>query len=135
MATDVKITKKDNYNTLYELVSNAGLDTETEERLHAFIDHELELIAQRAEKSKKYQHEHNAVSDAMTDMIVATVTNADKPLTVADIVPKVTDATNQKVVYRLGQLFKNGIITKDTQTLKDDNTPARRVTYYSIVTE
>lgn len=132
MATEVKITKKDNYNTLYELVSNAGLDTETEDRLHAFIDHELELMAQRAEKSKQYQKEHKAESDAMTDLIMDALAGADCALSVADIVGKITDSTPQKVVYRLGKLFKAGKITKDTQTVKFEDAPARRVTYYAI---
>ena len=132
MATEVKITKKDNYNTLYDLVSNAGLDTETEDRLHAFIDHEIELMMQRAEKSKQYQREHKATNDAMTDAIMDVLGKAVDPMSVADIVDHVEGASNQKVVYRLGQLFKDGKITKDTQSIKDD-AGSRKVTYYQWV--
>lgn len=131
MATDVKVTKRDNYNTLYELVSNAGLDSETEDRLHAFIDHELELMAQRAEKSKKYQKAHKASDDAMTDAIMQVLSNATEPICIADIVGKIEDASAQKVTYRLGRLFKDDKITKDTQTIKTDN-GNRRVTFYAI---
>lgn len=131
MATDVKVTKRDNYNTLYELVSNAGLDSETEDRLHAFIDHELELMAQRAEKSKKYQKAHKASDDAMTDAIMQVLSNATEPICIADIVGKIEDASAQKVTYRLGRLFKDDKITKDTQTIKTDN-GNRRVTFYAV---
>jgi hypothetical protein len=131
MATDVKVTKRDNYNTLYELVSNAGLDSETEDRLHAFIDHELELMAQRAEKSKKYQKAHKASDDAMTDAIMQVLSGASEPICIADIVDKIEDASAQKVTYRLGRLFKDDKITKDTQTIKTDK-GNRRVTFYAV---
>lgn len=127
-----KITKRDNYNALYDLVSNAGLDQETEERLHAFIDHELELMAQRAEKSKKYQQAHKATDDAMTDAIMEVLRDADAPMTVADIVGKVIDSTPQKVVYRLGKLFKDNSITKETKSVKIGDNPARKVTFYTV---
>ena len=132
MSNEVKITKRDNFNTLYELVSNAGLDAETEDRLHAFIDHELELMTQRAEKSKKYQKAHKASDDAMTDAIMKVLTDADAPICIADIVSKIEDASAQKVTYRLGKLFKDDKITKDTQTVKTDK-GNRRVTFYSPV--
>lgn len=133
MATDVnpKITKRDNFNTLYELVSNAGLDTETETRLHDFIDHELELMAQRAEKSKKYQKAHKAADDAMTDAIMDVLSNSTDPICISDIVDKIQDASAQKVTYRLGKLFKSDKIVKDTKTVKTD-AGSRRVTFYAI---
>jgi len=131
MANDVKITKRDNYNDLYDLVSNAGLDAETETRLHDFIDHELELMAQRAEKSKKYQKAHKAADDAMTDAIMQVLSDATEPVCIADIVGKIEDASAQKVTYRLGRLFKDDKIVKDTQTIKTDK-GNRRVTFYSV---
>ena len=131
MSNEVKITKRDNFNTLYELVSNAGLDAETEDRLHSFIDHELELMAQRAEKSKKYQKAHKASDDAMTDAIMKVLSDATEPICIADIVGKIEDASAQKVTYRLGKLFKDDKIVKDTQTVKSDK-GNRRVTFYSV---
>lgn len=134
MADNGKITKRDCYNTLRNLVENTMFAEDAEigaDKLLEFIDHEVELMTQRAEKSKKYQKEHKATNDAMTDAIYATL--SDTPMTVADIVDKVTDATPQKVVYRLGQLFKNGYIAKDTQTVKAEGAPSRRVTYYTAI--
>lgn len=133
MADTVKITKRDNYNTLYEIVSNAGLDAEVEQRLHAFIDHELELMAQRNEKAKKYQKQHNAADDAMTNMICEVLGDASEAMTIPDIVSKIVDATPQKVTYRLSKLYDAGKITKETQTVKMDGSPARRMTFYAMV--
>ena len=135
MATEtVKITKKDNYNTLYDLVSEAGLDAETTERLHSFIDHELELMHQRAEKSKKYQKEHKAASDELSAKIWDTVTGAAEPMSVADIVKAIDGATPQKVVYRLSKYCNDNQIQKETRTFKGDN-GTKRVTYYFIASE
>lgn len=134
MATEIKITKKDNYNTLRELVSQAhDLSNEDQDRLLTFIDHEVELIDQRAEKSKKYQQEHKAETDVMTDMIVDVLKESTAALSVSDIVAKIVDSTPQKVVYRLGKLFKDGRIVKNTQSIKVDGSSARKVTFYSVV--
>lgn len=132
MTNEVKITKKDNFNALYDLVSNAGLDKETEDRLHNFIDHEMTLISQRAEKSKKYQQEHRASNDTMSDDIMAVLTDSTDAMSVADIVGKIEGATAQKVVYRLGKMFKNDMITKSTETVKTEK-GNRRVTFYRPV--
>lgn len=137
MATEVvKITKKDCYNTLRNLVENTMFSSDADisaDKLLSFIDHEIELIDQRAEKSKKYQQEHKATDDAMTDMIMEVLSGSDSALTVPDIVAKVVDSTPQKIVWRLGKLFKDGKINKDTQTVKLEGSPSRRVTFYSIV--
>jgi len=134
MATEIKITKKDNYNTLRELVSQAhDLSNEDQDRLLSFIDHEVELIDQRAEKSKKYQQEHKAETDIMTDMIVDVLKESTAALSVSDIVAKIVDSTPQKVVYRLGKLFKDGRIVKNTQNVKVDGSSARKVTFYSVI--
>lgn len=136
MATEVvKITKKDCYNTLRDLVKNTMFSADADisaDKLLSFIDHEIELIDQRAEKSKKYQQEHKATDDAMTDMIMEVLSDSDSALTVPDIVAKVVDSTPQKIVWRLGKLFKDGKINKDTQTVKLEGSPSRRVTFYSI---
>ena len=128
-----KITKRDNFNTLYELVSNAGLDAEVETRLHNFIDHELELMAQRAEKSKAYQKSHKADTDAMTDMIMDVLADSDVAITIPDIVAKIVDSTPQKVTYRLGKMVDAGRVSKEVQTVKVEGANARKITFYTAV--
>lgn len=136
MAENVKITKRDCYNVLRNLVENTMFAADAEigaDKLLEFIDHEVDLITQRAEKSKQYQKEHKASDDAMTDMILDVLSEATNPMMVSDIVAKIVDSTPQKVVYRLGQLFKNGKINKSTQTIKVDGASARKVTLYTVV--
>ena len=134
MATDnVKITKKDNFNMLYDLVSNAGLDNETEARLHTFIDHELELMNQRAEKQKKYQKKHDAAHDALSDSIFELLKDSDVPMALRDIASKIQDATPQKVTYRLSKMYDEGLILKETKSIDTEN-GKRRATVYCVNT-
>lgn len=137
MAENVKITKRDCYNTLRNLVENTMFAADAEigaDKLLEFIDHEVDLMTQRAEKSKKYQKEHKASVDELAVKIWDTVSTAEAPMAVADIVKAIDGATPQKVVYRLAQYCDAGKIQKDTQTLKGDN-GTKRVTYYSVVAE
>lgn len=129
---DNKITKRDNYNALRDMVlANADIDVTERDQLVAFIDHELELMAQRAEKSKEYQKAHKATNDAMTDLIRDTLCGSETALSVADLMEKIPDSSTQKIVYRLGQLFKAGVITKETQTIKAGDASPRKVTFYT----
>lgn len=128
-----KITKRDYYNVLRDLVENTEFTEDSEintSNLLEFIDHEVELMNQRAAKSKLYQMEHKAENDAMTNMIYTILSNSETPMTIADLTNKIADATPQKIIYRLGQLFKNGYVAKDTQVIKTDNS-SRKVTYYT----
>lgn len=134
MATE-KITKRDNYNYLRNMVINSTEDNTTQDRLIAFIDHELDLMAQRAEKSKKYQKEHKADQDAMTNMVMDVLTDADSALTIPDIVAKIVDSTPQKITYRLGKLVDAGRVTKEVQTVKVEGANARKITFYTAVTD
>ena len=131
MATDnVKITKRDNYNTLYEIVSNASLDPEVEARLHAFIDRELELMNQRTEKQKKYQKNHDAAHDALSDGIFALLQHSPTPLTLRDIAAKVEGATTQKATYRLSKMYDEGFVLKETQSINTENGKRRATVYW-----
>ena len=135
MTTTNKITKKDNYLCLREMVALDGhLDNETQDRLLNFIDHELELMDARTEKAKKYQREHNAADDDMSKAIYSILLTADAPMSLADIAAKVKDATPQKVTYRLSKLYDNGFIKKETHNFKPEGSAMnKRVTVYQLI--
>ena len=114
MDNNIKITKRDNYNTLRTLVTDSNLPTDTCERLTKFIDHEIDLLTARAAKSQKYQQEHRInQDDPMTKAIQTALAASAEPMSVSDLVKCIDGSTNQKLVYRLGKLFKNGYIAKD----------------------
>lgn len=128
-----KYTKRDNYNILRDLVLAQGYNNDLQDRLVGFIDHELELMTQRAEKSKKYQKTHKADQDAMTDMVMDVLTNADSAMTIPDIVSKIIDSTPQKITYRLGKLVDAGRVSKQVQTVKVEGANSRKITFYTAV--
>lgn len=131
-----KITKKNKYSMLYNIVAaDTTADDDTKNMLYEFINHEVELLDQRSEKNKNYQQTHKATNDPMTDMIVNTLSESDKPLNVLDIVEKIVDSTPQKIIYRLGELFNSGRINKTVQTIKLEDNTSRRVTYYTLIPE
>ena len=131
MSDTIKITKRDNYNYLRQMVLDYVPETNTQDRLLTFIDHELELMTKRAAKSKAYQTEHRAVNDPMTEKIMDVLMAAETPMCATDIAPKIEDATPRKVVYRLGQLFKTGVVAKDVQNIQAEDGTKHRVTYYT----
>ena len=132
---DVKITKKDCYNYLRAMVEGSSFTSDDpigQEKLLEFIDHEVELMDMRAAKSKKYQQSHRAKDDTMSANIMQILTDADAPMSVADIAAKIDGASAQKIVYRLGVLFKNDEISKTVENVKTDK-GNRRTTFYQVV--
>ena len=132
---DMKITKKDCYNYLRALVEGLNFTSDDpigQEKLLEFIDHEVELIDMRAAKSKRYQQAHRAKDDTMSANIMQILIDADAPMSVADIATKIDGASAQKIVYRLGVLFKNDEISKTVENVKTDK-GNRRTTFYQAV--
>lgn len=136
MATsDTKITKKDCYSYLRAMVEGSSFtddDPIGQEKLLEFIDHEVNLIDMRAAKSKQYQKDHRAKDDTMSANIMQILSDADAPMSVSDITAKIDGASTQKIVYRLGVLFKNDEINKTVENVKTDN-GNRRTTFYQAV--
>ena len=126
-----KMTKRDNFISLKILVANSPAEPEVKARLEAFIDREIELIGQRAEKQKKYQKKHDAAHDALSDSIYSLLKDSVKPMALRDIASKIQDATPQKVTYRLSKMYDEGLITKETKSIDTEN-GKRRATVYCI---
>ena len=124
-----KITKRDNFISLKTLVINSSAEPDVKARLEAFIDREIELIGQRAEKQKKYQKIHDAAHDELSDGIFNLLLHSSSELTLRDIAEKIEGATPQKVTYRLSKMYDEGFITKETKSIDTPN-GKRRATVY-----
>ena len=100
-----KITKRDNFTAIVEVLTNAG-----REDLAAVMTHEIDLLDAKSSKAKARAVEKKAENDALAD-IVASVLGEDFE-TIPAITGKVTEldetATVSKVQYRLVQLVKSG---------------------------
>ena len=117
----MKVTKKDNFTALRAIA-------ETAERpdLVEFIDHELELLAnknaKRSDKPTATQKENAEIAD-----LVPEVLEAGKLYRLSEIkalVPKLASASGtQRIAAICRKLEENGVLTK---------TVDKRVIYYSL---
>lgn len=124
-----KITKRDNFNTIIEVLEAAERTD-----LADVIRHEIELLDNKANKAKAKAASKKAEGDALTDAVKAVLT--DEPATIADITEKVEfdgEVSTARVQYRLNQLVKNGYATK-TQVKVGEGESARKLMAYSVAT-
>lgn len=121
MATEntPKITKRDYYNTLAALISyceqeNIGLpDGMTYKGLTGFVDHEVELLDNKAAAAAKRAAAKKAEGDALRDLVYNTMSDTE-PMTIREIADAIgdEDVTVAKVTARLTQLKSLGLVEK-----------------------
>ena len=131
MATEKKITKRDNFNAIIEVLTDAGRDD-----LAKVIEHEIELLDNKAAKAKENAAKKKTEGDELTAAVEAVLT--DELTTIADITAKVEfegEITQAKVQYRLNQLVKNDKAVKEQITVEGSDGSKRKVMSYKVVTE
>ena len=93
-----KITKRDNFNAIIEVLTDAG-----REDLADVIKHEIELLDNKAAKAKATAAKKKTEGDALRDAVQAVLT--DELATIKEITEKVEfegfDGSQAKVQYRL----------------------------------
>ena len=122
-----KITKRDYYEMLKEIVLNANVEGATE--LVEFIDKQVSLIDSKAEKAKARNAEKKANGDELRDVVQNLLT--DEFQTIDAIVSQIEgeEITKAKITARLTSLVKNGIAEKTD--VKDDE--GRKLKAYKLV--
>lgn len=112
-----KMTKKDYFNLIAEIVANA--DVENQDDIQAFISHEIELLEKKSSKSKpsKTQKENEGIMQE----IVSVLATLDTPVTVTELMK--ADETmavysNQKLSALLKKLVDNGTVKKTVEKKK-----------------
>ena len=122
--TEKKITKRDNFNTIIEVLTSAG-----REDLAAVIAHEIELLDNKAAKAKATAAKKKVEGDALRDAVEAVLT--DDLCTIADITAKVEgdDVTTAKVQFRLNALVNAGIATKEQVTVGEGDSKRKLMAY------
>ena len=106
MAEIKKITKRDMFKELKELVSNRT-------DLVEFIDHELELLDRKA--TNRTQNKTQVENENIKEQIVKVLTEIGKPVTVTELQDANEDMgqfSNQKLSALLNQLVKAEILDK-----------------------
>ena len=122
-----KVTKRDYYEMLKEIVLNANVEGTTE--LVEFIDKQVSLIDSKAEKAKVRNAEKKANGDELREVVQNVLT--DEFQTIDAIVAQIEgeEVTKAKVTARLTGLVNNGIAEKTD--VKDDE--GRKLKAYKLV--
>ena len=116
-----KVTKKDQFRTLYELVENSNVANKTD--LLGFIDHEIELLEKKA--SAKTQTKTQKENIGIKDIIVKVIEDNEKPMTITEMLAceELNGFTNQKISALCKQLVESGVLVKSTD---------KRKTYFAL---
>lgn len=122
-----KVTKKDNYITLSEIVANSN--SEIKDELLAFIEKEITSIDTKAEKAKARAAIKKANGDELRDAVQSVLTNELQTADAILMQIEGEDLTKAKIVARLTQLVKMGIATKE-DVKNDEN---KTVKAYKLV--
>ena len=122
-----KVTKRDYYEMLKEIVLNVNVEGATE--LVEFIDKQVSLIDSKAEKAKVRNAEKKANGDELREVVQNVLT--DEFQTIDAIVSQIEgeEITKAKITARLTSLVKNGIAEKTD--VKDDE--GRKLKAYKLV--
>lgn len=124
MEKEKKVTKKEYYAMLKEIVEGADVDNQVE--LVEFIDKQITLLENKAAKAKEKAAEKRAEGDELRATVEAALT--DEYQTIAAITEQIEgeDVTKAKVTARLTQLVKEGLAEKSEAKTEDN----RKVTVY-----
>lgn len=119
-----KLTKKDYYGLIKETVEIADIESEVKDELLAFVEKQVEMIENKAEKAKARAAEKKAAGDELRGVIKSILTNEFQTADAITSQIDDEDVTRAKVIARLGQLVKNGeaektdVKTEDNRTVK-----------------
>lgn len=113
-----KLTKKDFYGKLLDLIKLHAEDATEQEQLTEFVQHEIELIEKKAEKAKGYQRKKE--KDVLKDMVFEALTEDFQTIKeiVAAIDSKEIEVTSAKVTARLTALAKENSVIKEEITIE-----------------
>lgn len=106
-----KVTKKENYEMLMEIIENSNSEMKAE--LVDFITKQIESIDAKAAKAKEKAAEKRAEGDELRAAVKAVLT--EELQTAETILSQIEgeELTKAKIVARLTQLVKNGEASKE----------------------
>ena len=112
-----KLTKKDYYGMLKDIVLTSDVDNK--EELEAFIDRQIEIIDNKAEKAKERAAEKKAEGDELRAVIKSVLTEDYQ--SADDILAQLEgeDLSKAKIIARLTQLVNNGDAEKAQAKAED----------------
>lgn len=135
MATTTKITKRDRYASIIDILKDVNADPD----LVAFCEGEIGLLDKKSTKAKETAAAKKTEVDTLTESIKnALGTLADDAYaTIADVTAMVDagdeEVTPNKVSYRLSQLVKAGVAeSTDVKVPATETSKARTIKAYRL---
>lgn len=112
-----KLTKKDYYGMLKDIILTSDVDNK--EELEAFVDRQIEIIDNKAEKAKERAAEKKAEGDELRAAIKSVLTEDYQ--SADDILAQLEgeDLSKAKIIARLTQLVNNGDAEKAQAKAED----------------
>ena len=112
-----KLTKKDYYGMLKDIILTSDVDNK--EELEAFINRQIEIIDNKAEKAKERAAEKKAEGDELRAAIKSVLTEDYQ--SADDILAQLEgeDLSKAKIIARLTQLVNNGDAEKAQAKAED----------------
>lgn len=112
-----KLTKKDYYGMLKDIILTSDVDNK--EELEAFVDRQIEIIDNKAEKAKERAAEKKAEGDELRAAIKSVLTEDYQ--SADDILAQLEgeDLSKAKIIARLTQLVNNGDAEKAQAKTED----------------
>ena len=118
---EVKVTKKDYFEEIKAIAE--GAEVENKEELIAFIDKQLETLANRAEKAKERAAEKKAAGDELRAVIETILKEATEPMTREMVLGCIEDPNGELTVAKVGsritQLVKLDLVSKTSIKTED----------------
>ena len=113
-----KLTKKDLFNMVLEVVENAEVDNRTE--MIDFINHELELLARKSSGSAETKTQKE--NKILAEQLLVALKEFNEPLTITDFQTKsnheVATLSNQKLSALLKKLVEENRVVKTVEKKK-----------------
>lgn len=121
--TNKKMTKRDYFNGLLEVIKNHKDNIENYEEFKAFIEREIELLNKKRSNSKptKTQKENEKIKEK----ILVALEKVDEPVTITELAKMdgLTEYSNQKLSVLSHQLVDEHKVV---------NTKVKKVSYFKI---
>ena len=133
-----KITKKDNFLAILDILDaarNSGVNLKpgdvTYDSLTDFVNHEIELIDNKAAAAAKRAAAKKAEGDALRDTIY-NILSTDEDKTVDAIQAEINDpdVSSQMITSRMSKLIAAGMVEKTQVSAGNVNGKTRKLTAY-----
>lgn len=115
-----KITKKEMFAQVIAMAQGEEVSVSADE-IVAFAEHEIELLNKKAGSKSKKETANDAENARLMEVITGVLLNAEKPLTVSEIMAEseeLSELSNQKVSALMKKLVDGGRVQKSTDKRK-----------------